>query len=121
MTNEQLDQFRIQLEAERASLSKTLAASKESAKGMELDQTRVGRLSRMDALQSQAISQGANRQIAAELEQIRTALERIASGDYGTCVSCGKEIPLIRLEIYPWADTCVQCAQRNSSASSSKS
>ena len=112
MTNEQLAQFKGQLEEERATLTRTLAASQESAKGMELDQTRVGRLSRMDAMQSQAISQGANRQMAAELEQIRVALERIASGEYGTCASCGRDIPLIRLEIYPSTDVCVTCAQR---------
>ncbi|WP_291718833.1 hypothetical protein [Magnetospirillum sp. 64-120] len=54
----------------------------ENAKPVELDQNSVGRLSRMDALQVQAMSQ--------ETERIRitNALKRIDSGDYGFCLKC---------------------------------
>lgn len=76
-----------------------------------LDQTRVGRLSRMDALQQQAMSQAAARLTAMEQRRIETALERIASGDYGYCMHCDEEIALGRLQVDPSALTCIACAQ----------
>jgi RNA polymerase-binding protein DksA len=45
-----------------------------------------------------------------ELEEIRAALERIASGAYGTCAECGDEIPAERLRAMPTTAFCVSCA-----------
>ncbi len=44
-----------------------------------------------------------------ELLQIDEALQRINSGEYGTCQQCGAEIPQKRLEVAPWARHCVRC------------
>ena len=45
--------------------------------------------------------------IAAQmLSQVRTALERIADGTYGTCLDCGQPIEPARLEAIPWAQYC---------------
>jgi DnaK suppressor protein len=46
------------------------------------------------------------------LSEIDTALVRIDAGTYGTCVSCGNEIPLARLEANPWASLCIECKRR---------
>ncbi len=46
------------------------------------------------------------------LAQIDAALRRIEAGTYGTCVSCGREIPLGRLEATPWASLCIDCKRR---------
>lgn len=46
------------------------------------------------------------------LSEIDTALARIDDGTYGTCVSCGDEIPLARLEVNPWASLCINCKRR---------
>lgn len=46
-----------------------------------------------------------------ELRQISRALARIDSGDYGSCVSCGEHIPWSRLEVLPFSDQCVSCAE----------
>ncbi len=46
----------------------------------------------------------------AEIEEIDTALARLATGDYGRCTRCGEPIPLARLEAMPTAVTCVDCA-----------
>jgi len=43
------------------------------------------------------------------LLEIDEALERIEAGTYGICTNCGKEIPLARLEAYPWASLCIDC------------
>ncbi len=51
-----------------------------------------------------------------ELRRISTALARIDSGDYGVCVGCGEQIPWPRLEVLPFSDQCVSCAEEASRA-----
>ncbi|MEO6298544.1 MAG: TraR/DksA C4-type zinc finger protein [Paracoccaceae bacterium] len=41
-----------------------------------------------------------------ETRAIEAALQRIASGDYGTCVVCGKEIEAARLDVVPYTPFC---------------
>lgn len=77
-----------------------------------LDQTSVGRLSRMDALQSQAMLQEAARRRELLLQEIAGALQRIESGDYGFCELCDDEIAEKRLEINPTARYCIACSSR---------
>lgn len=77
---------------------------------VELDQQAVGRLSRMDALQVQAMALEASRRRAAELRRIESALARVEAGDYGFCVECGEEILVRRLELDPATPYCVECA-----------
>lgn len=86
----------------------------EAAAVVELDQTRVGRLSRMDALQGQAMSQERERRRRLELENIAAALRRIERKDYGFCIECGEEIAFKRLQFDPAATLCFNCANENS-------
>ena len=46
------------------------------------------------------------------LAEIEAALERIENGTYGTCTNCGNQISVERLEAYPWASLCIDCARR---------
>ena len=46
-----------------------------------------------------------------ELHQINAALLRLDNGNFGTCVSCGTEIPIARLQVLPYADRCIDCAE----------
>ena len=78
-----------------------------------LDQTSVGRLSRMDALQSQAMALETGRRRETELQRIKLALGRIKDGEYGFCQSCDEKIPLKRLEMDPATPICVSCAGKN--------
>ncbi len=78
----------------------------------ELDQARVGRLSRMDAMQQQAMGQAAARLAGAELQRIHAALNRIASGEYGYCILCDEQIASKRLQFDPSLLTCIDCAQK---------
>jgi len=77
---------------------------------VELDQQSVGRLSRMDALQVQAMAQETSRRRALALRRIAAALQRIDEGEFGYCINCGEEIPHRRLELDPAAPMCVDCA-----------
>lgn len=112
MTPQELEQLRQLLEENRATFLETLRTSVESAKGDELDQTRVGRLSRMDAIQSQCIIQAANRRISEELQQIEFALQRMVRGTYGWCQSCGRDVSFARLQAIPHTLKCIDCANK---------
>ena len=77
-----------------------------------LDQTSVGRLSRMDALQSQAMLQEAVRRREQSLRDIGDALRRIENDDYGFCEECGMEIADKRLQFNPTVRYCVDCSSK---------
>jgi DnaK suppressor protein len=48
-----------------------------------------------------------------ELAEVSTALQRLASGAYGLCIDCGREIGGARLEAQPTATRCIDCATRH--------
>jgi DnaK suppressor protein len=77
---------------------------------VELDQSKVGRLSRMDALQAQAMAQASGQRRAAQLREIDAALRRIDDGSYGDCEHCEKPINPRRLDADPTARLCIDCA-----------
>lgn len=85
--------------------------SAEARDTVTLDQTTVGRLSRMDSLQQQAMAEATERQRAAEQSRIEAALSRIEEGEYGYCLNCGEEIAEERLKIDPAATHCIKCAK----------
>ncbi len=86
-------------------------STQDSRKPVELDQTSVGRLSRMDALQTQAMQLETGRRRDLELKRIESALKRIEEGDFGYCVTCGEDIEEKRLAHDPTFPTCVACAR----------
>jgi DnaK suppressor protein len=86
----------------------------EAAAVVELDQTRVGRLSRMDALQGQAMSQERARRRETRLYKIASALKRIEHDDYGYCTECGEEIAYRRMVFDPATLLCIDCANDKS-------
>ena len=88
----------------------TRATNTQASAPVELDQSRVGRLSRMDALQSQAMSRETGRRRRNKLFQIESALRRIEEDGYGCCQECGENIAPARLEVDPSARLCIQCA-----------
>jgi len=98
------------LAEKRAAIEAHSAMSAEARSTVELDQVAVGRLSRMDAMQQQAMAEAAERTRQRDLVRIEMAERRIASGDYGYCEECGEEIPDGRLAIDPMATHCVNCA-----------
>lgn len=83
----------------------------ESSATVVLDQTSVGRLSRMDAMQGQQMALESERRRKEQLLQIKSALKRIETGDFGYCSVCENEIAIGRLNIVPTATRCVDCTE----------
>ena len=107
MANVSFDELRARLEHKKDELSSRLdritanlrrgyeADSKERAKQMEDNEV-------VDALGNEARD---------ELAKITAALRRMDAGDYGICIECGLEIDAGRLEAYPYALECIDCAR----------
>ena len=97
------------LEREQAELSDISAAGADERRPVELDQQSVGRLSRMDAMQVQAMAHATESRRQVRAQRIKAALARLEAGEYGYCVECGYDIPAPRLEIDPTTPRCVDC------------
>ena len=55
----------------------------------------------------------ATRELLVErVNRLSAALDRLAEGEYGTCVECGEEISPARLRAMPEVQTCVRCQDR---------
>jgi DnaK suppressor protein len=99
------------LQIERDRIVELSAAAADQRRPVELDQQMVGRLSRMDAMQIQAMAQALEARRRGRLQMIEAALRRLDDGDYGYCVECGDKIPVGRLSIDPTITRCVDCAE----------
>lgn len=109
MEQNQLDSFRQTLISLREEIEQLNNASKEAAGTVVLDQSRVGRLSRMDALQAQQMAQETLRRRQVHLQKIDSALRRMDAGEYGYCLICEEEIAIARLGFDPASTRCIGC------------
>lgn len=113
MTDAELDleYFRRKLMTLRDELEALQSTVDEAAQTVELDQARVGRLSRMDALQAQSMSIEVKRRQELQLRGVAAALHRIENGDYGLCPECDASIHPERLNFDPTTTLCIACAE----------
>jgi len=102
----------LQLKKDLESIIETGGAA---AKPVILDQSSVGRLSRMDAMQMQAMSLETRRRRSLQLQRIEGAFQRIEKGEYGYCLKCEEEIQEKRLDFDPSIFLCIDCANENES------
>ncbi|MBI5785387.1 MAG: TraR/DksA C4-type zinc finger protein [Rhodocyclales bacterium] len=98
------------LETRLAGLREELTRTTAAAATVELDQTTQGRLSRMDAMQQQAIAASLAERLRTEIRKTEAALDRAAAGTYGDCCRCGEKIAAARLAAdlaTPFCSSCV--------------
>lgn len=101
--------------AKRGELRQLDEASAADSATVELDQQKVGRLSRMDALQAQEMALATKRRREVEFGRIDAALKRLDDDAYGDCLTCGEEIGEKRLALDPATPTCIECARNTKS------
>jgi DnaK suppressor protein len=104
--------FRRQLIAMRDELQQLAGEENDMGATVELDQARVGRLSRMDALQAQSMSLEVTRRRERELLAVGSALRRLERGEFGDCLECGEAISEARLKLNPAVTLCIGCANK---------
>lgn len=71
----------------------------------------IGRLTRVDAMQSQHLAMALRQRQQMRLQRVEQALARIEAGTYGACAKCGDEIAEARLAVAPEATLCIRCAR----------
>ncbi len=108
---EEIARFRTLLQEELEALAAENAGAAEDRATVMLDQQSVGRLSRMDAMQRQAMAQATARRREGRATRIKVALDRIEEDEFGYCIDCGEEIGIKRLSLDPTLPTCVSCAK----------
>jgi DnaK suppressor protein len=105
----QLEQIRAELLQAAERLERSLKIGGRAARPVKLDQTSVGRLSRIDALQNQQMSQGLQARENARYAQVLEALRRLERDGYGRCTGCERPIPFERLLVFPETLRCAGC------------
>jgi DnaK suppressor protein len=111
LTDTEIDALKAKLAGLREALLAQEAESEGSRAAVTLDQQSVGRLSRMDAIQQQAMAEAESRRRKSDLARIDAAFRRIEAGEYGWCDQCGEPIGRKRLGVDPMATRCVGCAE----------
>lgn len=110
LTDEQLEVFRQRLVAAKASAEALLGRGM-VGDAVEASGSAIGRLTRIDALQMQAMSQMNRHQLDVRLRQIEAALLVMDQGRYGLCRQCKLPVALSRLEAIPEAPFCLECQE----------
>lgn len=110
LTEEQVQDLKEELLRALAKLERSMVLTDDAAQPVELDPMAVGRLSRIDSLQNQALSSNLQDREKARLAAIIAALKRIESGRYGICEECEGPIQYGRLLVFPETPTCAACA-----------
>lgn len=103
-------EIRKTLRAKKQEVTDLLNANAEDAAPVELDQTQQGRLSRMDAIQQQAMAAETQRRRQRDVHLLDAALKRLDEGEYGYCVNCGEAIGTERLALDPATPFCISHA-----------
>jgi DnaK suppressor protein len=72
----------------------------------------IGRLTRMEAINSKSISDASLSAARTKLAKLGTALEKIDQPDFGICIRCDNPIPFGRIKAMPENVLCVPCAEK---------
>jgi len=110
MNEYEKSQLKQQVYEEIEILKHLIDSFSETAKPVSPDNA-IGRLTRMEAIGSQGISEASLNSSKAKLTKLERALEKIDFPDFGICVRCSNSIPHERIMLMPESVLCVRCAE----------
>ena len=111
MKNEQKEKFKHHITDKIQRLKKDIISYKELTRPISPDNA-IGRISRMEAINSKSINEEALRKVENTLVKLAHALKIIDDEDFGICIACDAPIPFARLMILPETNLCVACAEK---------
>ena len=113
------DRFRTELEQQRDRLRNTIAhhdiggASLTEETGELMSSSADNHLAdTASETYERELDEGLEEDAQDQLREVEAALQRIETGEYGTCSVCGKKIPVERLEAVPWTTLCIDDARK---------
>ncbi len=113
LSPENLEVLRSLLLSARQKLERQLEIAESATQVVVLDQTSVGRVSRMDAMQQQSMAVSTRTKATKSLGKVTSALHRLENNDYGFCNNCNENIELDRLMVQPEANFCLKCQDQH--------
>jgi len=108
LTGQQITEIREGLERTLRRLERSVKANGNGAPP-EIDQSSVGRLSRIEALQNQGMTRSLQERERTQFDEVLQALSRLDAGTYGVCTDCRTSISPERLQVFPETRTCGEC------------
>lgn len=112
MENDQKAELKRQIQQRIEAVKEDITSYEELTKPVSPDSS-IGRLTRMEAINSKSINEAALHKAKDTLIRLERALSKMDSPDFGLCLQCEEPIPPARLMILPEADLCVQCAEKD--------
>jgi len=111
MTSEEKELLKATVINNISDLEKELESMKDTVQPIAPDDA-IGRVSRMDAINNQAVAKAAYGDKQTLLSRLKLSLSVIDKENYGTCAKCKNQIPIKRLMSIPYSNLCVHCAAR---------
>ena len=112
LRDDKLQALQASLQRQLLELTEQLQISQQAAGVVTLDQTSVGRVSRIDALQQQSMAISTREMAALKLKRVKLAIQAIADNNYGYCQKCDETIAYKRLLAQPEANLCLLCQDK---------
>ena len=109
LTPAQLGELRAALATLKDELAHSLSLSADAAKPVQLDQSAMGRVSRIDAIQQQKMVAANRHRQRIRLQQSLAALRAMDEDEYGYCRRCEEPIAVKRLQVRPESPVCLSC------------
>ena len=109
LTPKQTQELRSLLKSNKTRLEQQLRDAESATGVVTLDQSSVGRLSRMDAMQQQSMAVSTRAKAEASLRKTLKALRRMDAENFGYCDQCDEPIQFKRLKVQPQASHCLKC------------
>lgn len=110
MTPQQRQELKQLITSELTTLREELTATEDESKPAVTPDSAIGRISRVEAMQSRHIGEASSRARKARISRLKQALDVVDDEEYGMCVACEEPIPMARLRLIPEATHCVACA-----------
>ena len=111
MNASDLEELRTRIQEESEQLKRDIGRLQEEVKPIAPDRA-IGRLTRMEAINAQKISEANLRKAKARLQRLEQTIPRLDDEDYGICERCDRDIPVKRLLLMPESRFCVRCLDR---------
>lgn len=111
LTSAQIAQLKAEIAADIVQLQEDIPGLEAMTQPISPDNA-IGRLSRMDAINTRSTNLTALNAAKVRLIKLNQTLSKIDHPDYSECDECLTEIPFARLMLVPESRYCVACAEK---------
>jgi DnaK suppressor protein len=110
MTDQERKELKAKIQSDIAETKAAIEELEKLTKPIAPDDA-IGRLTRMEAINSRSINEASLNAARAKLNKLERALDRVEDEDFGICAVCEQPIPIKRIMLMPEVIKCVKCAE----------